>query len=206
MPVQAYTPSNPNIPKDKYVRWRDSKRKKVLREETREALRNLWLGNQMFDSSAFQKKVDITGICKPKEYYRQISGGEWSAIENKNEPFTPAFNYTNTDNYRYWISSSYAKVKVFGNEAAADNDKIFIKIVFKSDPRQLASLRAHQQQGVQADPTKVALHREGFAELGNINNSEQVTDIVNRKLDHNLGFTRRHLDWLKQNLESFEKM
>ncbi len=203
---QSFIAHNPNIPKASYIKWRDAARRRVMRAETRDRLRDIWIGGGAFDSGAFQRKVDISGICQPRIYFRKISGGEWAAIQHVAEPFSAVFDHINTDLYRYWMSSSLAKVRAFGNEGAADAAGIIIRLDFDVDLRALPALRAHQQPGVQANADAVALHREGFAEIGNIDSQVKLNEVVQRDLDHNLGFTTRQRDYLTAHLTGFARV
>ncbi|WFC63732.1 hypothetical protein EWH21_19090 [Pseudomonas sp. REST10] len=67
-----------------------------------------------------------------------------------------------------------------------------MKITFSQDPLLKFALRlaAHQKPGVQADASKVAVHREGFAEIGNMSTDTDLAEVLGpTRLHHNLGFT-----------------
>lgn len=198
-----YRPSNPNMPNKAYKHWLNSI---FVRKETKSELRELYVSDKPFNSRLFIEKVKITKKCTPCLYYRKMSQGEFDAIKPKlsTDPFTPAFDYTNTRNYRYWVSSSFAKVKDFGNENSSDSGEVIVEFVFKKDMRKPGTwnVQAHQQEGVQRNSKVIAMHREGFAELGTISKQEQVNEIIEGAFDHNLGFTRDHLEFLKENLKS----
>ncbi|MDQ6432736.1 hypothetical protein RB623_01555 [Mesorhizobium sp. LHD-90] len=157
-----------------------------------------------FDHRNFEKRLDISEfVADPKVYYRKVSQGEWEAMgveegkgkgkgkeKEKGSPFAAAFKNTDTENYRYWMSSSLAKVKAFGNANSSDQEGIILKFTFDRPPIDVFSLKAHQERGVQNTPDVVAIHREGFAEIGPVNEPEHVEEILRDKLDHNLGFTK----------------
>ena len=198
------TPKNQNLQRSDYHSWLNNI---YLTTWTKTELKNIYNTPTItFNSQNFKTKVAITKLCTNGIYYRKISNGELSAITNSVKPFKKTFDYSNTTNYRYWMSSSLAKCRAFGNEAATDTDEVIIKLVFNCDLRDPAGfkVKAHQQPGVQSESAAVAIHREGFAEIGAINSSLQVIEILAKNFDHNLGFTRDHLDLLNTALESWE--
>lgn len=205
---EGHIASNPHIKKELYVQWRNAESQKRMLKETRDELQNFWLSSKLFNSSAFDKMLKVSGVCVPNTYYRKISQAEWNAINGAPNPFKPVFDHHNTANYRYWISSSLGKVREFGNENATDASGIIIKLVFSADIRHPVGivLKAHQEAGVQGNPHVIALHREGFAQIGNIDKDSQITEIRNRGLDHNLGFTSAQLDYLKATLVEFSRV
>jgi hypothetical protein len=163
-----------------------------------------------FDYRNFIARMDISGTVEDeKVYYRKISAGEWSATQKSEVgPFAATFSYTNTPNYRYWVSSSRKKVDAFGNENAADAEGVIVRIVFTSSPLAAFKIAAHQQQGVQGNPALVAIHREGFAEIGAVSSATDVQEItgVRPMLDYNLGFTVDQAKALNKMLVSFERL
>jgi hypothetical protein len=165
---------------------------------------------EAFDHIGFGNRIHISkDVMQPRVYYRKISGGEWHAASNSPNPFQAAFNYTNTANYRYWISSSLRKVQAFGNENAADAEGVIVKITFSEDPidRFRDRLAAHQQPGVQADAGKVAVHREGFAEIGNLNTPGHLAEVLTPpRLHHNLGFTSTQAVELNNITQTFARL
>ncbi|HTZ90355.1 MAG TPA: hypothetical protein VMA71_08440 [Alloacidobacterium sp.] len=219
MTTTNVTPTNPEhnknlVPKNpdlkgvlrSYNQWLTNK---YLREETKATLRDIMNDPTVrFQSSTFQQRVDITKGCVIATYYRKISNGEFAAIENETKPFKKAFEYTQTDNYRYWVSSSLAKCKKFGNENSTDSGGVIILMEFTIDLRKPTDfkVKAHQEQGVQNTPEFIAIHREGFAELQPISKQTQVDEIIDNNLDHNLGFTIKHIDLLKNNLNKWERV
>lgn len=198
------TPKNQNLLRSDYYSWLNNI---YLTTWTKAELKNIYNTPTFnFSSHNFREKVAITKLCKSGIYYRKISNGELAAIGNAPKPFKNTFDYTNTNNYRYWMSSSLAKCRAFGNEAATDNNEVIIKLTFSSDLRSPSGLfvKAHQQPGVQAEAATVAIHREGFAEIGAINNALQVIEILAKNFDHNLGFTSEHLGFLNGALTGWE--
>jgi hypothetical protein len=189
-----------------YTRWLTNK---YLRDETKQELRNIMNTPTIrFQASNFEERVAITKGCVVGTYYRKISNGEFSAIEKEVKPFQKAFEFTRTNNYRYWVSSSLAKCKKFGNENGTDSGGVIILMEFTVDLRKAPKfdVKAHQEPGVQGQPQTIAIHREGFAELQSINKQTQVDEIVNKDLDHNLGFTASHIALLKDNLKTWSKV
>jgi hypothetical protein len=164
----------------------------------------------LFDHRNFKARLEISGTVQNEMiYYRKMGGGEYAAATSGDAgPFAATFAYTNTDNYRYWVSSSLKKVEAFGNENAADNGDVIVRITFKSSPLTKFSIKAHQERGVQADATVVAIHREGFAEIGSISNTADVLEITTPKpkLDYNLGFTATHAKAMKDLYVSFVRL
>lgn len=164
---------------------------------------------QNFEHVGFKTRIAISqDVIQPCVYYRKMSQGEWNAVRNLPNPFQGTFNHINTDHYRYWMSSSLRKVTAFGNANAADAEGIIVKITFSQDPINVfrARLAAHQKPGVQADASKVAVHREGFAEIGNMSTDTDLAEVlVPTRLYHNLGFTSTQaveLNGIKQAFES----
>lgn len=165
---------------------------------------------QGFDHVAFRTRIVISkDVIQPCVYYRKMSQGEWDAVRNLPNPFQGTFNHINTDHYRYWMSSSLRKVTAFGNANAADAEGIVVKITFSQDPINLfrARLAAHQKPGVQADASKVAVHREGFAEIGNMSTDTDLAEVlVPTRLHHNLGFTSTQAVELNGIKQAFENL
>ncbi len=160
-----------------------------------------------FDWRNFQARLAISGtVDNDKVYYRKMSQAEYDASLLKPNRFKAAFEWTNTPLYRYWMSTSLAKVQAFGNENASDAGFI-VKIVFKESPLKKFAIKAHQEPGVQNDEGVVALHREGFAELGYFNCADHVKEIIGAapKLDYNLGFTATQSEAMFAIYESFAR-
>lgn len=178
---------------------------------------NTALGNMLtsqhellaFDHTGFATRITISrDVMQPCVYYRKMSDGEWAAVKDLRNPFQGTFDYTNTDNYRYWMSSSLRKVQAFGNANAADDGGVIVKITFSEDPIVTfrAHLAAHQQPGVQADATKVAVHREGFAEIGNMSTPAHLAEVITPpRMHHNLGFTSTQANDLNGIKQAFER-
>ncbi len=161
-----------------------------------------------FDWRNFRARLDISGtVADERVYYRKMSQAEFDACKDKPNKFKATFDYTNTPLYRYWMSSSLAKVQAFGNENASEAGFI-VKIVFKESPLKKFTIKAHQAPGVQGDSSVVALHREGFAELGSFNSDADVAEITNvaPKLDFNLGFTASHAVAMQGLLDSYARL
>lgn len=189
-----------------YNQWLSNK---YLRDETKQELRNIMNTPTIrFQASNFEQRVAITKGCVVGTYYRKISNGEFAAIENETKPFQKAFEFTRTNNYRYWVSSSLAKCKKFGNENGTDSGGVIILMEFTVDLRKPPDfdVKAHQEPGVQSEPQTIAIHREGFAELQPINNQTQADEIINKNLDHNLGFTASHIALLKNSLKTWSRV
>jgi hypothetical protein len=163
-----------------------------------------------FDHRNFEERLEISGMVDNEMiYYRKMGGGEYAAAMSGDAgPFAATFAYTNTDNYRYWVSSSLKKVEAFGNENAADNGDVIVRIIFKSSPLTKFTIKAHQERGVQTNTTVVAIHREGFAEIGSISTAADVLEITTPmpKLDYNLGFTATHAKDMKDLYVSFVRL
>jgi hypothetical protein len=162
-----------------------------------------------FDHVSFATRIPISkDVMQPGVYYRKMSDGEWAAVRNLPNPFKGTFDYTNADNYRYWMSSSLRKVQAFGNENAVDDGGVIVKITFSEDPivKFRARLACHQQPGVQADATKVAVHREGFAEIGNMSTPAHLAEVLTPpRMHHNLGFTSTQSNELNGIKQAFER-
>jgi hypothetical protein len=145
----------------------------------------------------------------PKVFYRKMSQGEYGACtKNKDFSFEPTFKYTDTDLYRYWMSSSLKKVQAFGNENKADDGDVIVQFTFSHSLTDAfeSKLRPHQQKGVQGDKTLVALHREGFAQRGNLTDTEEMKKLIRENKNYNLGFTRTQLTTLKQLLSAHTRV
>lgn len=163
---------------------------------------------RVFNWRDFQKRMGISAqVSQAGVFYRKMSDGEWAAVVQAKNPFRPTFSYTNTDNYRYWVSSSLAKVEAFGNENSSDAGGVIVELRFKSAAFAKYKIKAHQQRGVQNEPASIAMHREGFAEFGcSFDNDLCVTQVMEQNLDFNLGFTSSHLKELTDNLASYKRM
>ena len=163
-----------------------------------------------FEYANFRARMAISGTVQDsKVYYRKISQAEWNATQQRGaNPFKVVFDFMNSDLYRYWMSSSLQKVNLFGNENATDDGNIVVKISFKTVPVNKFTIAAHQQQGVQGNTKVVAIHREGFADIGSVSTENHVKEItkVDPVLDHNLGFTSAQLDDMKQEMASFTRI
>lgn len=164
-----------------------------------------------FDADSFRQRLAISGrVTNELVYYRKMSHGEYDASKAKaKNPFAAAFEYTNKKLYRYWISSSLAKVQAFGNEnnVAAGSTDLIVRMEF-TQPLTRAfgrQIKAHQTSGVQGAQDKVALHREGFADLGNIGDDD-LPILLEEKFDINLGFTEFHSAELAKILKTFERV
>lgn len=203
-----YAQKHQSIEKSQYIRWISPGGKHRILDGTRSQLKNIYVKNKYFDATEFEERFLISKTCIPKIYYRKMSQAEFNAADGKANPFEATFNFINTDNYRYWISSSLIKVQKFGNENAVDNGNIIVKITFNVDVRRPAGflMKAHHEPGVQTNPAAISIHREGFAQIGTIENDQQVAEILAKNLDHNLGFTSRHNMYLKNALVSYEKL
>jgi hypothetical protein len=170
----------------------------VLRTSVCKALGELLARGDLgkFDRWDFKRRIEISkDAMQPLTYYRKMSNEEWNAVAKAKSLYKAAFKYTNTTDYRYWISSSLQKVQAFGNENAAGAEGVIVRITFSQDPIEKfrTSLAAHQQPGVQKDATKVAVHREGFAEIDNMKTLAHLEEVlVKPRLHHNLGFTSNH--------------
>jgi predicted RNA-binding protein with PUA-like domain len=163
----------------------------------------------LFDVRNFTQRLSVSGIqLVATEYYRKMSTAEWNASDGTVNPFDAAFQHSNTANYRYWMSSSLAKVNAFGNENSTDAGGVIVKISFSKALFKEFEIKAHQERNVQANDKVVAIHREGFAELGPIDSDSQVAEIigVSPALDHNLGFTAKQSIKLNSLRLKFERM
>jgi len=184
--------------------------KSNLTKSTKSELKNWMFDKKISHKGAetFYENLRCTSIKKSGfiSYYRKVSGGEYKEIIKLNNPFKPAFTYTNTKLYRLWITTSLKKCKKFKNDKSSDNDSKIIEITFKQSLTNCFKniIKPHQMEGVQGDNKKVALHREGFAELYPIKDQNTVNEIIANKLDHNLGFTQSHYDELKKAYLSFK--
>ncbi len=105
------------------------------------------------------------------------------------------------------MSSSLQKVRIFGNEKSTDNAGIIVKITFDRDLWDVFTIRAHQKKGVQGNASVVAVHREGFAEIGNIDSDAAAAEVKGPpRLDHNLGFTSSQAALLKKRFSKIEEI
>lgn len=193
---------------DPYVRQKDSIYDGMFSDNVRKSVQeelNSYLHNekklQTFVYENFNDRLAISGtVADEAAYYRKMAQGELDALQGANgNGFNATFDYHNAQNYRYWMSSSLAKVDAFGNANAADDGNRVVRFNFSSSvwSKFQAKIKAHQEPGVQGDSSKVAVHREGFAELGTIDCEDHVTEIKGPPfLDHNLGFTRDQSDEL----------
>lgn len=155
-----------------------------------------------------EQRLAISGKHDPTGgiYYRKMSEGEYNdLVALKKTPLDVATKHTDKPKYRYWISSSLAKVKAFGNSDAGDDGNLIVKLEFSVDLLANFEIAAHQKTGVQSEIKTVAVHREGFAELDSFDNVG-VKEVRENKLDHNLGFTQSHSKQFKEFFESATKV
>lgn len=168
--------------------------------------------------------------------YRKMSLGEWRALfaewnedapsrgryanntDGKTILFQRPFEYTDTDNYRLWFSTSLQKCRIFDNMNATQNTDVIMRFWFDISPKDSfmrTRMLPHKQPGVQHNPDVVAWHREGFAEE---RPSITDTDVMKARLNlptsggsevkrhYNLGFTSQQKDWLKDHCIAAEPM
>jgi hypothetical protein len=163
-----------------------------------------------FECDNFKDRMAISGtVANPTIYYRKMSDAEWIASRDSGKkPFETTFKFMNSDNYRYWVSSSLSKVQAFGNENATDMGGVIVRITFTSSPLSAFTVSAHQEVGVQTNPKVVAIHREGFAEIGSVASKKDVEEIVKPTpmLDYNLGFTSDQSKQMTTMLSAFDRI
>lgn len=187
-----------------------------VRQRIKNELRIIFYSNAKlanFDFVGFGSRMDISGsVSQKKIFYRKMALAEYSkTIEIKGKftgnPFGAAFSYTDKAEYRYWMSTSLKKVMAFGNEnsSSSGSSDVITKITFSENLLEKCSqdVKMHQTRGVQADVNAVALHREGFAELGNLDQND-LKELLEGSFDFNLGFTSKFSVFLLSKLSLFE--
>lgn len=177
----------------------------VTRVSTIQKLKNLlYEDGKLKDFNAgFWERVPMNAnVIDEKVYYRVMSDAEKEHVNTK-DPFKAAFDYKDGATYIYWMSSSLAKVKAFGNENVTDAARNYGKFTFSSSPILSISV-APSQDSDSACPEKLYMHQEGFAELGMFNSTEYVTDVTKRNLSHNIGLTKKLHNDMKKLLLNFE--
>ncbi len=182
-----------------------------VRDATKKTLENILQKENLlptFEADNFDSRMKISGLVADKKiYYRKMSRAEYDkSLEGGANPFKAAFDYTDKPLYRYWVSSSLPKVRVFGNENASSSGSgdVIVRMVFSEDvlTRFATVIKPHQSTGVQSDAKVVALHREGFAEIGNLDAADLI-EVLRGNFDHNLGFTVDQSTRLAERLTSF---
>lgn len=142
----------------------------------------------------------------PGLFYRSMSVGEYeAATKMKDFDFAAAFNYTNKDLYRWWVTSSQAKAEAFRNENVDSETKtVVVQFQFPAMFISNLKIKSHQEKGVQGMVNVVAMHREGFmtTKLGvtNMNTDQHVKTVLDGQMAFNLGFTVKQMDLLAKNL------
>ena len=156
-------------------------------------------------SDDFWARVPMNAhVTDSKVYYRVMSDGEKAGIRDMNDPFFSAFDYNKGATYLYWMSSSLAKVKAFGNENVSDTARNYGKFTFKSSPLERFGISPSQNPRT-ATGEVLHMHQEGFAELGMFDKEAFVDEVKEKNLDHNIGFRESSLhDGMQKHLESFE--
>jgi hypothetical protein len=146
-------------------------------------------------------------------FYRKMNRAEWdSAIKQSGTyDFTDPFQYTNTQAYRLWLSTSLDKVRVFGNASASSSSDVIVMFVFSDTLLNRFPIKAHQESGVQGNASVVAMHREGFPALlvpdgtvPNLNSDAHVAEVKRQNKAYNLGFTSQQAVALNKLLERSE--
>ena len=187
-----------------------------------QALLNKPLDPERYIIPSLQKRLDDSGLVSDgRVYYRKMSAVEYEGMEKNN--FKAQFNYTDTNLYRLWFTTSQKKADSFNNAASSalpgravssssssppptSSGEVIVKMTFSCSllGHFIKIAAPHQKSGVQADMKLVAIHREGFFELGNIDTDEQVREIAAENLDYNIGFTVHHSLQLGELLAHFE--
>src|SRR5262245_26851315 len=104
--------SNPNVPKSDYTRWLTSI---FISKNTKAQLRNIFHGSGAFRAQDFNARLAVSQRYTAGVYYRKISGAEHERLKGESSPFAAAFEHTDTEHYRCWVSSSLQKVRQFDN-------------------------------------------------------------------------------------------
>ena len=133
--------------------------------------------------------------------------------------FENIYKYTDTDNFRYWLSTSLLKCKKFDNANATTSTDVVVRFKFAESAKSRFGDREmlpHKQKGVQTKrPDVVAWHREEFfEEEPNIDDTAVMKARLalptagghNIKRHYCLGFTSQQLKWLKDNCQSAQPM
>lgn len=137
-------------------------------------------------------------------FYRKMSLAEWNnGKQGTKFDFSAPFAYTNTNNYRLWMSTSLDKVRVFDNANASSSNDVVVKFVFDRALVDVFTVKAHQESGVQGNANVVAMHREGFPSLvigmttvPNLSSDVHVGAVKTQNKAYNLGFTSTQADRL----------
>lgn len=184
---------------------------------------------------AQRRLLDVPAV-NHRALYRKMSLGEWRSLfsewgedapsrgryannsDGKTILFQRPFEYTDTDNYRLWFSTSLMKCRSFDNANATQSTDVIMRFWFDISPKDSfmrTAMLPHKQPGVQRNPDVVAWHREGFAEeQPSISDTEvmkerlrlPVTGGSEVKRHYNLGFTSQQQEWLKDHCVAAEPM
>lgn len=164
------------------------------------------------DNQSRRQLIDTPPDAEHKTYYRKMSRAEWNNATNNGKAkysFLAPFKYTNTNNYRFWVSTSLDKVRVFGNEDVTTETDVTVCFTFAVDLTKQFTIKSHQEKGVQSNSNVVAIHREGFPSF--YCNSTWVTNmstdthrdfVLVMDKAFNLGFTSKQADNLNKFLAS----
>jgi hypothetical protein len=153
----------------------------------------------------FIDKLDFTKKTTKLLYFRKMSPAEWADIQNyySDKPLEAALKFKNTDLYRVWLTSSEGMVRKFINEVATTNADVTVKFVLKTPVIGDGLCLPHQKPGVQTDKTKIAVHRETFAEIGHFCD-EDLVEVRSKALDHNISFTLTNVKKFHDALSRYE--
>lgn len=163
-------------------------------------------------ASGTSRRQFIDTTPDPGVFYRKMSGAEWAAcMKTGTFSFSAAFKYTDTKNYRLWLSTSLEKVRVFDNENASGSTDVVVKFAFNRSLVDIFTVKAHQETGVQHNASVVAMHREGFPALRigtstvpNLGSDAHVGAVKTQNKAYNLGFTSKQAAELNKHLSGVE--
>ena len=133
-------------------------------------------------------------------YYRKMSKAEFAACY-KNPPrydFNGFFKWATGGHHRLWLTTSLVKCRGFSNEDYSSSSDVVVLFEFGSDILNAFTIKAHQEAGVQANMSVVAMHREGFGDHGNMQSDEDVEQVLGQYKGYSLGFGSGHVATLNR--------
>ena len=161
------------------------------------------------DSSGmnFSDRLEITKKCDQRLYYRKMSYAEYAAIMKsyKNKPLNAAIEYKDTELYRVWLSTSLPMVQKFHNEHATTDSDVIVRFRLGESLIYDRTCVAHQDPGVQHDKKVIAVHRETFAQFGNLA-TDELPELRENRLDHNIGLTSTNVEKFDDCLIDFARV
>jgi len=127
-------------------------------------------------------------------YYRKMSKAEFAKCYTSHDRYNFAgfFAWATGGHHRLWLTTSLAKCRGFSNEDYSSSSDVVVLFEFSGDLLATFKAKAHQEKGVQHNMSVVAIHREGFGDVGNMGSDEDVERVLGQGKGYSLGFGSGH--------------